>query len=73
MPSRKDNPFQQGVIRPNLDAFVKSRKYPLSLDGRALGEGDKAGIPTSYVPLLFIPSHQGRGSTTFCETINLEY
>jgi len=41
------------------------------LMGEGRGEGDNTAIPPSYVPLPFIPSHQGRGNPTFYETVNL--
>ena len=40
--------------------------------GEGRGEGDNAAIPPSYVPLPFIPSHQGRGNPTFYETVNFD-
>jgi len=38
--------------------------------GEGRGEGENTAISTSYVPLPFIPSHQGRGNPTFYECIN---
>jgi len=38
--------------------------------GEGRGEGENAAISSSYVPLPFIPSHQGRGYPTFYECIN---
>jgi len=32
---------------------------------------NKNGISTTYIPLPFVPSHQGRGNMTFYETINV--
>ncbi|MCD6152910.1 MAG: hypothetical protein J7J07_03240 [Syntrophobacterales bacterium] len=55
----------------NLDGLVKSPKTPSPLMGEGRGEGENTAIPSSYVPLPFIPSHQGRGNPTFYETVNL--
>jgi len=55
----------------NLDAFVKSAKTPSLLMGEGRGEGENTAISSSYIPLPFIPSHQGRGNSTFYETVNL--
>jgi len=38
--------------------------------GEGRGEGENPAISSSYVPLSFIPSHQGRGNPTFYECIN---
>ncbi|MCD6152402.1 MAG: hypothetical protein J7J07_00615, partial [Syntrophobacterales bacterium] len=54
------------------DALVKSRKTPSPLMGEGRGEGENTAISSSYVPLPFIPSHEGRGSLTFYESINLD-
>jgi len=56
----------------NYNAFVKSQKTPSPLMGEGRGEGENNSILSSYVPLPFIPSHQGRGNPTFYETINYE-
>jgi len=37
--------------------------------GEGRGEGENTAISSSYVPLPFIPSHQGRGNPTFYETV----
>ncbi|MCD6152556.1 MAG: hypothetical protein J7J07_01415 [Syntrophobacterales bacterium] len=41
--------------------------------GEGRGEGEYSAISSSYVPLPFIPSHEGRGSLTFYESINFVY
>jgi len=38
--------------------------------GEGWGEGEYSVISLTYVPLSLIPSHQGRGNSTFYETIN---
>ena len=38
--------------------------------GEGWGEGEYSAILCIYVPLPFIPSHQGRGNWTFYELIN---
>jgi len=48
-----------------VDALVKSPKTPSPLMGEGRGEGENTAISSSYVPLPFIPSHQGRGNPTF--------
>jgi len=40
--------------------------------GEGRGEGENTAISSSYVPLPFIPSHQGRGNPTFYEYNNLD-
>jgi len=40
--------------------------------GEGRGEGENAAISSSYVPLPFIPSHQGRGNPTFYELVKLD-
>jgi len=42
------------------------------LMGEGRGEGENTAISTSYVPLPFIPSHQGRGNPTFYECIKIQ-
>ena len=37
--------------------------------GEGGGEGENNAISGSYIPLPFIPSHQGRGNLTFYEII----
>jgi len=37
--------------------------------GEGWGEGEYSVISRTYVPLPLIPSHQGRGNSTFYETI----
>ena len=37
--------------------------------GEGRGEGENNAISSSYVPLPFIPSHQGRGNPTFYELV----
>ena len=39
--------------------------------GEGRGEGENTAISTSYVPLPFIPSHQGRENPTFYECIKI--
>jgi hypothetical protein len=39
--------------------------------GKGWCEGEYDVISGTYVPLPFIPSHQGRGNPTFYETIFL--
>jgi len=41
--------------------------------GEGWGEGESNDISVGYVPLLFIPSHQGRGHATFYEAVNIKY
>jgi len=57
--------------RVKLDTSVKSPKTPSPLMGEGRGEGENTTISSSYVPLPFIPSHQGRGNPTFYETVKL--
>jgi len=57
------------ICLSNRDALVKSQKTPSPLMGEGRGEGENNAISASYVPLPFIPSHQGRGNPTFYETI----
>jgi len=40
--------------------------------GEGRGEGENAAISSSYVPLPFIPSHQGRGNPTFYKTVRID-
>jgi len=40
--------------------------------GEGRGEGENTAISSSYVPLPFIPSHQGRGYPIFYETVNFD-
>jgi len=40
--------------------------------GEGRGEGENTAISSSYVPLPFIPSHQGRGNPTFYETVKVD-
>jgi len=40
--------------------------------GEGWGEGEYSVISPTYVPLPLIPSHQGRGNSTFYETIKVE-
>jgi len=40
--------------------------------GEGRGEGENNAILSSYVPLPFIPSHQGRGNPTFYESIKID-
>jgi len=42
------------------------------LMGEGRGEGENTAISSSYVPLPFIPSHQGRGNPTFYETVKIK-
>ncbi|MCD6152512.1 MAG: hypothetical protein J7J07_01190, partial [Syntrophobacterales bacterium] len=60
------------MLDVNLDTFVKSPKIPSPLMGEGRGEGEYSAISSSYVPLPFIPSHEGRGNPTFYESINLD-
>jgi len=39
--------------------------------GEGWGEGEYSVISSTYVPLPLIPSHQGRGNSTFYEFINI--
>jgi len=39
--------------------------------GEGWGEGEYSVISRTYVPPPLIPSHQGRGNSTFYETIIL--
>jgi hypothetical protein len=39
--------------------------------GEGWGEGEYNVISVTYVPLPFIPSHQGRGNPTFYEFIKI--
>jgi len=39
--------------------------------GEGWGEGGYSVISHTYVPLPLIPSHQGRGNSTFYETIKV--
>ncbi|MCD6153491.1 MAG: glycosyltransferase family 2 protein, partial [Syntrophobacterales bacterium] len=65
-----------------IDTFVKSPKIPSPLmpacacphadRGEGRGEGEYSAISSSYVPLPFIPSHEGRGSLTFYESITIK-
>ncbi|MCD6153506.1 MAG: hypothetical protein J7J07_06315 [Syntrophobacterales bacterium] len=45
--------------------FLESQKTPSPLMGEGRGEGEYSAISSSYVPLPFIPSHEGRGNLTF--------
>jgi len=45
---------------------------PSPFMGEGWGEGEYTVISRTYVPLPLIPSHQGRGNSTFYETIKLE-
>jgi len=38
--------------------------------GEGRGEGEYNAISITYIPLPLIPSHQGRGNPTFCESVN---
>jgi len=38
--------------------------------GEGWGEGEYSVISRTYVPLPLIPSHQGRGNSTFYKNIN---
>ena len=68
--------YLQHICRFEL---LESRKTPSPLmpacacphadRGEGRGEGENTAISTSYVPLPFIPSHQGRGNPTFYETV----
>jgi len=40
--------------------------------GEGWGEGEYNAISSTYIPLPFIPSHQGRGNLIFYEFIKLE-
>jgi hypothetical protein len=55
-----------------IDGFVKSQKTPSPLMGEGRGEGENNAISSSYIPLPFIPSHQGRGNSTFYEFIIID-
>jgi len=39
--------------------------------GEGWGEGEYNNISITYVPLPFIPSHQGRGNPTFYELVKI--
>ena len=54
----------------NYDNFAKSHKPPPPLKGEGRGEGEYNAISLTYIPLPLIPSHQGRGNSTFYECIN---
>jgi hypothetical protein len=54
----------------NSDELVKRRKTPSPLMGEGRGEGEYNAISITYIPLPLIPSHQGRGNPTFCESVN---
>ena len=40
--------------------------------GEGRGEGEYSAISCTYVPLPFVPSHQGRGNPTFYECIKID-
>jgi len=40
--------------------------------GEGWGEGEYNAISTGYIPLPFVPSHQGRGNLTSYECINID-
>ena len=52
------------------DELVKNAPSPLM--GEGWGEGEYSAISTTYIPLPFVPSRQGRGNLTFYEFINYD-
>ena len=58
-------------LKFKIDAPAKSHETPSPLMGEGWGEGESNDISVGYVPLLFIPSHQGRGHATFYEAVKI--
>jgi hypothetical protein len=56
-----------------FDDLQKVKNIPSPLTGEGWGEGEESRIfARSFIPLPFIPSHQGRGNFSFHGAINFD-
>jgi len=56
-----------------LTSSQKVKDTPSPLMGEGWGEGEYSTISSTYVPLPFVPSRQGRGHPAFYKTANFNY